>query len=1252
MHHASTAGMALLLVLGMIVLITVLVVGFLFTAGTQRKATASYQYTVEARQLSDTAVNLVQAQINDATTQKDSTTQAPKAWASQPGAVRVFNASGNLERIYRLFSSTSLTGTASEDLANDVPPTDWSDFPATWVDINEPGSFTDSSGSKQLAFPILDPRNPSDLAQPLAMPGFSLNSPPGATATQPAPMPVRWLYILQDGKIVSPSAGSDGSNVTVAGASGTNPIVGRVAFWTDDETCKVNLNTAGGDDGGANSMTAVAAKTFWDTPRFYTEQERDMARFQPAKGEFQRYSGHPATVALRPILSALGISSADSATFFNILPRFDFGGSQGATIATSGPVAMKSSRLYSSPGELLYTKDGSDQNITRQQAETARFFLTSRSRAPELTLFGTPRVAIWPMSHNATDPNTTDPTSPNPYRTPIDNLISFCSTVNGNQYHFTRKDPTSTTADIKDLPRNVTLLKYLDRMTKAEIPGFGGNFDTKYPDDRRQILTQIFDYIRSSNLRDSTLAVGSTTTVKHYVPTPSSSAQGGYGQVAPITLSQTGTPDLDWNTQGFGRFPRINEAAIIFVGMGSGTSGATPPDAIRVYPEQIVPSNQPDVVTRQDGGGVDYPAYGGIDGNGTPPNNTTAVQAFFVLSFFDPNQGWCALNPGLTIKVDGLDQLTLNGDSLGMKNSATIYYGYPGFNLPSTSEALTTGGIYDIRAMFSERRNGVKPTNFPFYSFIVPVPNTASAMTVGAADLTVSIYAGYPTNYWTNSPGPLDPDKLVQTYTLKYPQTVIPVPAVETSATYSLPTRRFGSATSDRGGDRALINWVIKGVTVQYESSLIYFTLVSSKDSVLSLIPSEKYADYRQLAVQSVPDDAFVPHPTNNFCSLASGFQRPFTENSSFGNLTGAIYTSPTKKGLPIIPATAGVTGVKAGLGTAPGDWDNGLSTNADGAFINKADEGNISALDRTPPNNVPYFNDYQTQKAPGPSYFSPNRQMPSPGMFGSLPTGVKSEKPWQTLLFRPGAGGHKGNDSPKDHLLLDLFWMPVAEPYPISEPLSTAGKVNLNYQIVPFTYISRSTALQAVLASQRVAKVSKSLALTYKLYGANNPNFRLPLNLSDSDGTLRQFKEKFGKWEIYKSATEICDIFLVPEGSKWTSDAEALSEWYGDDFALVGDNTRERPYTYILPRVTTKSNVFTVYTRVQVLKNPLPADQQNQWIEGRGKIVGEYRGSTTLERFIDTSDSTLPDPAADSSISSLDTFYKWRVLETAQFAP
>ena len=91
--------------------------------------------------------------------------------------------------------------------------------------------------------------------------------------------------------------------------------------------------------------------------------------------------------------------------------------------------------------------------------------------------------------------------------------------------------------------------------------------------------------------------------------------------------------------------------------------------------------------------------------------------------------------------------------------------------------------------------------------------------------------------------------------------------------------------------------------------------------------------------------------------------------------------------------------------------------------------------------------------------------------MFASLPTGVKREIPWQTLLFRPPAWGHPddfdvsypGYEDPKDHYLLDLFWMPVVEPYAISEPFSTAGKINLNYQILPFTNIKRATGIHSL---------------------------------------------------------------------------------------------------------------------------------------------------------------------------------------------
>ncbi len=93
--------------------------------------------------------------------------------------------------------------------------------------------------------------------------------------------------------------------------------------------------------------------------------------------------------------------------------------------------------------------------------------------------------------------------------------------------------------------------------------------------------------------------------------------------------------------------------------------------------------------------------------------------------------------------------------------------------------------------------------------------------------------------------------------------------------------------------------------------------------------------------------------------------------------------------------------------------------------------------------------------------------------MFGSLPTGTTLGYSWRTLLFRPDhTAKHAGASSPADHLLLDLFWMPVVEPYAISEPFSTAGKINMNYQIMPFTYITRETGVRAVLAAERMLAI------------------------------------------------------------------------------------------------------------------------------------------------------------------------------------
>ena len=45
------------------------------------------------------------------------------------------------------------------------------------------------------------------------------------------------------------------------------------------------------------------------------------------------------------------------------------------------------------------------------------------------------------------------------------------------------------------------------------------------------------------------------------------------------------------------------------------------------------------------------------------------------------------------------------------------------------------------------------------------------------------------------------------------------------------------------------------------------------------------------------------------------------------------------------------------------------------------------------------------------------------------------------------GVGQHYGATDPADYLLTDLFNLPVVEPYAISEPLSTSGRINMNYQ-------------------------------------------------------------------------------------------------------------------------------------------------------------------------------------------------------------
>ena len=370
---------------------------------------------------------------------------------------------------------------------------------------------------------------------------------------------------------------------------------------------------------------------------------------------------------------------------------------------------------------------------------------------------------------------------------------------------------------------------------------------------------------------------------------------------------------------------------------------------------------------------------------------------------------------------------------------------------------------------------------------------------------------------------------------------------------------------------------------------------------------------------------------------------------------------------------------------SAAGDFDRGNSKHIDGAFINKPDEGNTRFNPGDDPSGggyLPYFRGANGYEEVGETFFSPNRLMPSAVMFGSLPSGIFAGRPWETLLFSPPTSAqHKGAAiTPPDHYMLDWFQMPVVEPYAISEPLATMGKINLNSRLAPFgyvkveakggarSYIQRHTGLHGIFKNMRMLAIGAAA-------GTNTGGHR--------EKPLEDNTSKF-RWEVdpevmmndiidpaldarkfFKSATEVCELDLPLKNTfkeengratKWKPRYNDLAGrrtfWAGHD--MTGDNGRERPYAHIYPRLTTKSNVYTVHVWAQSIAKRQSSTDWDMFDESVDRVLGEYRGSTTIERYIDVDDTVLEDYDAvvQAGAKSLDPYYRFRIVNHKRFNP
>lgn len=1210
-----TDGMALVLVLAVLVLFSGLVLAIFFTSRMSRQSSSLFASSVEARFLVDTSVNLCMTQITDATGEKD------RAWISQPGLIRTFTGNRNPAINYRLYSWSDLRPSGAFDpfsTANAVP-SDWPQKKALYVDLNEPEPDLDApTDVARDKYPILYP--PSLTASGnLNVAGYSIMANSAGAGDDQVPMPVQWLYVLKDGTVKPAAFSGNDSEVTVADATSENPIVGRIAFWADDESSKVNVNTAAGG-------------LFWMPPWFETAAERTATGpvygygfSQPLKNEFQRYPGHPARTDLRAVFPELTWEE-----IYQLTPRVIEGGSKNGTVKTLAQAispTQDTDRLFASLGELGFSarkENASGPRVVQASAfasvndaewenlvEKRKGFLTISSRAPEMTLFGTPRVAIWPIPKEENN------------RTALDKLIAFCSTIsttNGaDPFYFVRQDPFSANElSSPQTARNEELYRYLQRLTERPFPGLSNAaFSAKFGGarGRDQILTEIFDYIRSTNLQDMQLDSAKRFSNKAVVvPTQWNAGNG--------------------DTTGFGRTFSIRQLGFLFICTASGADSAS-----------NVPPNDP--------AGSPYNLSLDPYPGGKLAPDQRRIQVLFLNELFSPSAGFkmFAVNP--LIKITGLDAITVNGIPLGFPASGSIQCGASFSN--TTGLMGANGGAicwrwpllaskdeaYDVKttgALLSSSTDQTKEYPFISMPFTVTVDPGNPEMTISGGGISIEFYD-------VDSGG--NPSTLLNKIDVEIPSTVVPIPELSTNKFYwafhqkgihGNSTGRMAFATHKSSGPKDE-----SGMVTHFDVLQMY------------ILP---HGDYRSLfgpknISQNLRNFVAVPAPGTE--SATPGLRHFLSDfDPVFGSYVGTTYApgvkwSSLRPGPPMLRPADYPSGVNAPWDF--GDWDAGspISVIGDGPLINKPDEGSVFQLGTI----NPYANQYSDTASAdiatyGTEYHSANRQMPSPVMFGSLPTGLINGQPWQTLLFRPPLSGHPGASDPPDHLLLDLFWMPVVEPYAISERFSTAGKVNMNYQMIPFTYIERSTALRAILQDEKIIAVTDSKwgGSGYAKQRAETlqPKIDYAINVQE---TLTPFREKFASGAVFLAPSEITGCYLVPDGGGATY---STMENFWSAHRTTGEDIRERPYAYIYPRLTTKSNVFNVHYRVQTLRKR-PDSNQSVWNEGRDHVIAELRGSTLIERFLDMNRDDIPDFATDPNASA-ESLYRFRVLSNKEFNP
>lgn len=419
----SASGAALIMTVIILAMITIMVLGLADLVRYETVSSSAHQERARAQLFARMGVDIVTGVL------RKETADPAKTWASKPGALIVPNPDASPPQLTRLNKQVNLhSGLPSPALLD----------PVFQPNVLRPANlnietFADQNPPTHL---ITDqPQNPANPASPVVQ------------------LPIRWIYVRADGTLDY----TETPDLTRR----DNPLVGRFAYWTDDESSKINLNTAWKRNGaGSNGVTNT---------------------FPP---------GHQTSINLASI-SGLTPQMADDLHAL-ITPNHAY---------TDLDDSLKPGRFFNSPREVRVL--GAEFTAV---FNAAKFEVTHYNHDPDTTFFNEPRIVLTtqkmyargrPFLDILTNPGTDTALGADPGT--VGNISA--SKLN-----------TIIMGDAKAKPAKLGLVDYLKREDWPMVSGKSSFQQKYYPTTNSaertirltQIALNIIDYVRSA---ESTLTL-------------------------------------------------------------------------------------------------------------------------------------------------------------------------------------------------------------------------------------------------------------------------------------------------------------------------------------------------------------------------------------------------------------------------------------------------------------------------------------------------------------------------------------------------------------------------------------------------------------------------------------------------------------------------------------------------------------------------------------------------------------------------